>query len=337
MFAEEWKVDIIHPLLKKPGLDHICGNYRPVSNLPFLSKVVEKAALKQFIKHCEENSFLPNYQSAYRKNYSCKTALVKVFDDILWLMEKQKVNLLVAIDLSAAFDTVDHGILTDMLNTAFNVRGKSLDWFKSYLYPRSCKINIGECFSSSQDLNFSVPQGSLCGPVLYNAYASPMKTIVPSDIAIHAYADDHALKKAFNSSVPQDKVKASESLSRCLDEVRSWMNSCHLKMNTDKMEAIMFGSRQQIRKCRLEAIEVCGDSIPYSESIKYLGVCIDGNLCLYNHIAAKCRIAMFNLFKIANIRNFLTTEACHTAVLATVISHLDYANAIMVGLPEKHI
>ena len=162
-----------------------------------------------------------------------------------------------------------------------------------------------------------------------------MKTIVPSDIAIHAYVDDHALKKEFNSSVLQDKVKDAESLSRCLYQVRSWMNSCCLKMNTDKTEAIMFGSKQQIRKCRLEAIKVCGDSIPYSESIKYLGVCIDGNLCLDNHIAAKCRIAMFNLFKIANIRSFLMTEACHTAVLTMVISHLDYANAIMIRLPEK--
>ena len=72
-------------------------------------------------------------------------------------MEKQKFNLLVAINLSAAFDTVDHGILIDVLNNAFSVGGKSLDWFKSYLYPRSCKINIGESFSSRQDLSFSVP------------------------------------------------------------------------------------------------------------------------------------------------------------------------------------
>ena len=95
-----------------------------------------------------------------------------------------------------------------------------------------------------------------------------MKTIVPPDI--HAYADDHALKKEFNTSVPQDEVVAAESLSRCLDKVRSWMNSCHLKMNTDKTQAIIFGSRQQIKKCRLTTIGACGDSIPYSESIKYL-------------------------------------------------------------------
>ena len=164
-----------------------------------------------------------------------------------------------------------------------------------------------------------------------------MNTVVPPDIAIHAYADDHALKKEFNSSLPQDEVKTAKSLSKCLDKVKDWMNSCCLKMNLDKTEAILFGSRKQIKKCRLTAIEVCGESIPYSESIRYLGVCIDSNLCLHNHIASKCRIAMYNLFTIVNIRNFLTTEACHTAVLAMVISHLDYANAITLGLPEKHV
>ena len=232
---------------------------------------------------------------------------------------------------------VDHGILIDVLNTAFNVGGKSLDWFTSYLYPRSCKVNIGESFSISQDICFSVPQESFCSPVLYKAYAIPMNTVVPPSIVIHAYADDHALKKEFNSSVPQEEVETAESLSKCLDKVKDWMYSCHLMMNSNKTEVILFGSWQQIKKCRLTALEVCGESIPYSESIKYLGVCIDSSLHLHNHIASKCRTAMCSIFKIVNIRNFLTTEACHTAVLATVISHLHYANAIMVGLSEKII
>ena len=139
----------------------------------------------------------------------------------------------------------------------------------------------------------------------------------------------------FNSSIPQEKVEIAKSLSKCLDEVKDWMNSCHLKMNSDKTGVILFGSWQQIKKCRLTALEVCGESKLYSESIKYLGVCIASNLHLHNHIVSKCRTAMCNLFKIVNIRNFLTTEACHTAILATVISHLDYVNAIMVGLLEK--
>ena len=127
LFVEEWKVVVIHPLFKKLGLDLISKNYRQVSNFPLLSKVVEKCALKQFTKHCDENGLLPTYQSAYRKNYSCKTAQVKPFDYLLWSVKWQKVNLLVVIDLSAAFDTVDHGILIDVLDTAFNVGGKALD------------------------------------------------------------------------------------------------------------------------------------------------------------------------------------------------------------------
>ena len=84
LFVEEWKVAIICPLLKKLRLELISKNYRPVSNLPLLSKVVEKSDLKKFIKHCDDNSLLPTYQSAYRKNYSCETVLVTLFDDLLW-------------------------------------------------------------------------------------------------------------------------------------------------------------------------------------------------------------------------------------------------------------
>ena len=91
------------------------------------------------------------------------------------------------------------------------------------------------------------------------------------------------------------------------------------------------------QKCRLAALEVCRLTIPYSEAIKYLGVFIDHSLHLHLHIASRCKTLMWNLFKTVNIRNFLTTKACHTAMLTTVISHLDYVNAIMLGLQEKHI
>ena len=216
---------------------------------------------------------------------------------------------------------VNHGILINVLDTAFSVGGKPLDWFISYLYPRTCKVNINESFSSNQDLCFSVPQGILCGPMLYNAYARTVSTIVPSAIATHAYTDDHALKKEFNSSIPQEEAETAQSFSNCLNTVKEWMNSCHLKMNSDKTEVILFGLWQQIKKCRLTAPDVCRETIPCSECIKHLEVFIDCNLRLHHHIASKCKTAMLNLFKIVNIRNFLITKACHTAVVTTVMSH----------------
>ena len=103
-------------------------------------------------------------------SYPCQTALLKLTNDILWSMEHQEVTALMAIDLLAAFDTMDHNILLDILNKKFGVGGKAGKWFDSYLHPRSCKANIGKTYSANKDLTFSVPQGSCAGAVLYLTY-----------------------------------------------------------------------------------------------------------------------------------------------------------------------
>ena len=115
IFAMTRKTAIIHPLLKKSGLALQLNNFRPVSNLSFLSQVVEDAVLQQSNKHCKDQDLFPDYQSAYWPSYSCETALVKIVNDILWAMENNEVTALMAIDLSAAFDTVDHSILIAVL------------------------------------------------------------------------------------------------------------------------------------------------------------------------------------------------------------------------------
>ena len=184
---------------------------------------------------------------------------------------------------------------------------------------------------------FLSPSRKPMWPSAVQCICEHMTTIVPPAINVHGYADDHTLKKKFNSSLPQEEADTAQSLSNCPNKVKEWMNSCHLKMNSWQSGVILFGSWQQLKKCRLTALEACGETIPYSEFIKHLGVLIDCNVCLHHHIASKCKTPMWNLFKIVNIRTFLIPEACHTATLTTVISHLDYINAIRVGLPEKHI
>ena len=126
VFAKEWKISIVRPTLKKIGLELLLNNDRPVSNLSFLSKLLEKAALVQLMEHCCSNDLLPDYQSAYRVGYSCETALVKIFNDILWKTEKQEVTALAPIDLSAAFDTVDYDILLDVLSMHFGIEDVAL-------------------------------------------------------------------------------------------------------------------------------------------------------------------------------------------------------------------
>ena len=179
VFAETWKTAIVRPLLKIAGMDLTASNYRPVRKLPFTSKVVEKCMLTRLTAHCDKNHLVPDYQSAYQKNW---TALVKLLDDILWSMEKQDITAVIAIDLSAVFDTVDHGILLDK---QFGVRETALKWVDSYLRPRNFKVCVGKEYSSVRPLEFSVPQGSGAGPKFYSGYASTMKDVVLIDTDIH--------------------------------------------------------------------------------------------------------------------------------------------------------
>ena len=179
----QWKSAIDRPLLKKSGLELILKNYRPVSNLNFLSKLLEKVALEQFLGHCETHELFPSYQSAYRKHYSCETALIKLTADILLNMDNKRVTAQAAIDLSAAFDTVDHLVLSKVLSTNFGVSGHCIEWFDNYLSPRNFKVNINNYYSSAKNLEFSVPQGSVAGPTLYSVYALTMKKCVPDNVA----------------------------------------------------------------------------------------------------------------------------------------------------------
>lgn len=337
VFAKDWKSAIVRPLLKKKGLDLIPKNYRPVSNLPFISKVVEKCMLHQFTAHCDTNNLLPDYQSAYRKNYSCETALVKLHDDILWSMEKQRITAVIAIDLSAAFDTVDHDILLDVLNKRFGVSHTALAWFQSYLRPRDLKVNVGTMYSTEKPLDFSVPQGSVAGPSLYSAYASTMNEIIPTTVDIHGYADDHALKTSFAGSSRNEETDTIQTLQDLAVVIKVWMDQNRLKMNNEKTEFILLGSRQQLCKTNTTEVTINDEIIRRSRCIKYLGAELDERLSMKDMINRKCRIAMGNLQKLRTIRKCLTMGAAKTIALGLVISHLDYANALYAGLPDTDV
>ena len=154
-----------------------------MSNLLFISKLVGKCALKQFIQHCDDQNLILDYQSAYRSGYSRETALVKITNDILWSFEKQHVSTLIVMDLSATFDMVDHQILLDVLENRLGITGTALSWFRTYLQPRFCKVCVHKSYSKLQDLTFSVPQGSCTSPVVYLVYGSTIEDVIPLHIS----------------------------------------------------------------------------------------------------------------------------------------------------------
>ena len=230
---------------KKPPLNKdSMKNYRPVSNLSFLSKVLEKVVVNQLNTHINSSNTSNQYQSAYRKFHSTETALLKIHSDILASMDAGKVIALTLLDLSAALDTIDHTILLSRFDDWFGVTGKALNWFKSYLTGRCQRIKLGDCLSSKAHLKFGVPLGSVLGPLLFTLYTTPLsRMIFEHAIPHHLYAGDSQLYVSFASG---DSAAALNGLQSYLASVQSWMSTN--KLNPDKTEFLLIGNERQRSK-----------------------------------------------------------------------------------------
>ena len=337
IFSDDWKVAIVRPLLKKVGLALMNKNYCPVSNLSFLSKLVEKCVLQQFNAHCERYGLIPDFQYAYRKGYSTETCLMKLCNDLLWSMERQEVTMVVLLDLSAAFDTVDHDLLPTIFQNCFGITGTALQWYDNYLRPRRMKVCVNGIYSNELNLKYGVPQGSCSGANNFVAYCAPIEDIVKEPVSINGYADDHSLRHTFNPNSRADESQCVRDLQISVQDIAKWMTSMRLKLNCDKTELILFGSRQQLLKYKTGEIELDGNLILMSQYVRYLGGGLDSTLSFKKHINNAAGVAMANFFRIRGIRKYLNRDACKTLLLGLCISHLDYANAILYGLPDVDI
>ena len=224
-----------------------------------MSKLVEKCMLIQLNEHCSNQDLMLSYQSAYRANHSCETSILKLCDDILWAMERQEIMALVALDLSTAFDTVNHSVLLNVLHNQFGITGNALNWYDTYLRPHQCYVEITGSRSQSRMIDFSVPQGSCAGPVLYSIYASTLHTVIQEGIDLNGFVDDHNVKKAFKAGNKVDEEEVISDLEMCTTRINNGMNVNRLKMNADKMEFILFGSRYHLPKCETSSINICGN------------------------------------------------------------------------------
>ena len=201
-------------------------------------------------EHCKMHDLVANYQSANCNGYSCKTAIVKLVNVILWAMKNQNITTIMALDLSATFDTVNHKILLNVLEKNFGLKGTVLNWFNSYLDWRSCKVNIGEEYSSTRNLPFSVPQGSCAGAQLFNLYCSTMQEVVNPPLTLHGFADEHIVGNKFKPGEWNEEERCMHELEECAADLKVWMNENRLKMNSDKTEFVLFRTRPQLENVK---------------------------------------------------------------------------------------
>ena len=187
----------------------------------------------------EYNNILEKLQSGFRTRHSTESALLKVHNDILTSLDAKKPVLLVLLDLTATFDTVDHSILLARLAQHVGLQGSVLQWFRSYLTGRTFSVKIGDLYSSSAPLFSGVPQGSILGPVLFSLYLLPLCSIIlKHNISFHLYADDLQLYLPIVSKSPD----AMDSIHKCLSDIKIWLSQTFLSLNENKTECILFGS-----------------------------------------------------------------------------------------------
>ena len=261
----------------------------------------------------------------------------KVSNDILTSMESQKCTILILLDLSAAFDTVDHPILLKRLEHHFGINNGALKWIKSYLADRTQSVIISGTQSHVKTLDCNVPQGSVFGPGLYLDFTAPLDEVIGDEIESDFYADDNQLHDDFDPNSPEDTASTIQKLEDSAVRVEEWMNSNMLKLNSDKTEVIIIGSPKHLSKVNIPSIKIGECNIKPSKCVRNIGAYYDENLSMVTHIDHMCASAWYHLGRIRQIRKFLTEEATIIIIHAFITSKLDYLNILLYGLPDLQI
>ena len=326
------KLAHITPLIKGMNLDNSeYKNYRPISNLSFVGKLIERVVLRRLNKHMTENNLHASQQSGYKKSHSTETLLLRVVNDLLIASTENRATVVMLLDLSVAFDTVDHHKLLSILEKELGISGIALKWFQSFLCGRCQKVRVSGEDSIEIIIKFGVPQGSVLGPVLFNIYIRSLyNTIRSKKFSVHGYADDHQVYKSFKSK--EEYSIMVEDVPSCFIEINHWMQTHYLKLNPAKTEIIVFGSPAVLSDLHIKGVfldsKIC---IRLSPVVKNLGFRLDSSLCFRQQVTALKTSCFHKLRYIAKMNSYLNKSQITVLVQAVILSSIDYCNALYFG------
>ena len=338
VFPQKFKKAVVTQLIKKASLpNEDLQNYRPVSGLFFMSKLVERVVVKQPMRHINSNNLDNPRQSAYESGHSTETTLLHIKNEIQLSLSRGEPTTLVLLDLLAAFDTIDHTTLLNCLKSWFGMCGTALKWFTSYLSHHFQAIKIGSTLSELHELLFGVPQGSVLGPLLFSLYTTPLSKIIGMhpDIKYHFYADDMQL---FIHMSHKNAALAFDKLNSCLLDVQKRMSSSMLKLSPDKTEFIIFRSHAQLKKLDpYLPVRIFGNFMHPTVVVKNLGVWLDANFSFADHVRNIYNTCFIQIRDLRRVRKHLTDEAAILPANALVTSGLDYCNSFFRSLSSLNM
>ena len=311
-------------------------NYRPVSNLVFIGKLIERVVDIRLQEHLKLNNLNTKEEYGYKQLHSTELLLTWVTNNLLEACDQNMPSVVLLLDLSAAFDTVDHEKLLGILEEEIGVTDVALDWFREFLTNRTQKVKIGESFSENALLLFGVIQGSILGPRLFNIYIrSVYKRVAPTKFEIVGFADDHQLIKQF---VIQLKVTAlGEDIRNCLNEIGVWMKEHFLCLNQTKTKILVIAPPAVKEKIVINGIILEESCIRFAESAKNLGVVIDSLMTFEEQVGKVVQSCFITIRKLSKVKRYLSQHQLQILVSSLVFSKLDYCNSLYYGLPAYTI
>ena len=323
-FPDILKNAVIKPIYKKEDKNDI-SNYRPISILPVLSKIFERSTLNQLIEFFEEHFLISALQHAYRKNHGTVTCLFELLNEIYTLIDKKFKVAIVSLDLSKAFDSINHNLLLKKLKS-FNLNQQSIDYIQSYLSNRRQSTKLSKFTSTEQEIKSGVPQGSILGPFLFLCFVNDLPNVFNNETKFIAYADDTQLLVYDN-----DLEKLKEKVENVIGDAQKWYENNGMKNNSSKSEILVVSTKKS-DKIVIEVIEENKQKIVKSKKwIKVLGVYIDHLLSWSKQISVVKRNATNVIRKIHRINRFLPHKLKMTLYNTLIVPIFNYADIIWGG------
>ena len=317
---QDWKNARVSPIYKDDGNVNDENNYRPISVIGHIAKMVESLMSYQIIEFLESHSCISMDQSAYLKRHSTQTCLHRVIDDWLEHINDGEITGACLLDIFKCLDSINHILLLKKLEM-YGIIGTELDWFSSYLNGRKQFVKFNNETSESCEITCGVPQGSVLGPILFLLFINDISNFAVEGCVLNMYADDVII---YTSAMSTHELECK--LQSCIDSISNWYDMNNLCINKKKSSVMIIGSRFQLRSLNLDdfAISVNADKLQLVEKAKYLGLWVRNDLSWDDHILELCRKMYYYVHMFRRLRKILPSQLLLNIYKSYVQSKIDY-------------